>query len=92
MALKKFYRSTTDRRVAGLFGGLGEAFGIDATYLRLAFIVLALVTGVVPALIGYGLGWLITLEEPGAGSGTSEPGFSSTGREDGAREPGSPAG
>lgn len=92
MTLKKFYRSTSDRRVAGLFGGLGEAFGIDATYLRLAFIVLALVTGVVPALIGYGLGWLITLEEPGAGNGTSEPGFAASSREDAPREPGSPAG
>ena len=92
MALKKFYRSTTDRRVAGLFGGLGEAFGVDATYLRLGFIVLALVTGVVPALIGYGLGWLITLEDPGAGNGTPEPGQAAANREEGAREPGNPAG
>lgn len=91
MALKKFYRSTTDRRVAGLFGGLGESFGIDATYLRLAFIVLALATGVFPALIGYALCWLITLEEPGAGNGTTEPGSAAANREEGTRNPGNPA-
>ena len=67
MSLKKFHRSVTDRRVAGLFGGLGEAFAIDPAYLRLAFIVFALVTGVIPAVIGYGIGWLITQDEPAAG-------------------------
>lgn len=68
MTLQKFRRSVTDRKIAGLFGGLGDAFGIDPTYLRLAFIVIALVTGVVPALIGYVVGWAISQEEtPAAG-------------------------
>jgi phage shock protein C len=62
MALKKFHRSLTDRRVAGLFGGLGEAFSVDPTYLRLAFVLVAVFTGVFPALIGYLVGWLITPE------------------------------
>lgn len=69
MSLKKFHRSSRDRRIAGLFGGLGEAFGVDPAYLRLAFIVFALITGVVPALIGYAIGWLITQEEPAGGGG-----------------------
>lgn len=62
MPLKKFRRSLEDRRVAGLFGGLGEAFSVDPTYLRLAFILVAVFTGVVPALLGYLVGWLITPE------------------------------
>lgn len=62
MAIKKFHRSLEDRRVAGLFGGLGKTFHIDPAYLRLAFILLAVLTGVVPALIGYVVGWLITPE------------------------------
>jgi phage shock protein C len=62
MPIKKFQRSLEDRRVAGLFGGLGEAFSIDPAYLRLAFILLAVLTGVVPALIGYLIGWVITPE------------------------------
>ena len=64
MPLQKFRRSRTDRKISGLFGGLGDAFGIDPTYLRLGFVLLALVTGVVPALIGYAIGWAITLEGP----------------------------
>lgn len=73
MSLKKFHRSSRDRRLAGLFGGLGDAFGVDPAYLRLAFIVFALVTGVVPALIGYAIGWLITQEEEPAGGGGEPP-------------------
>lgn len=64
MAMRKFQRSFEDRRVAGLFGGLGEAFGVDPAYLRLAFILVAVLTGVVPALIGYVIGWMITPEGP----------------------------
>ncbi len=63
MALQKFRRSKTDRRVFGLFGGLGAAFEVDPTYLRLGFILLALVTGVIPCVIAYAIGWAITQEE-----------------------------
>lgn len=76
MSLKKFHRSSQDRRLAGLFGGLGEAFGVDPAYLRLAFIVFALITGVVPAIIGYAIGWLITQEEPAGGGGEAHDGQS----------------
>ncbi|WDT64856.1 PspC domain-containing protein [Companilactobacillus crustorum] len=33
-------RSSTDRMLAGLCGGLGEYFGIDSTWIRLGFIFL----------------------------------------------------
>ena len=80
MAIRKFQRSLEDRRVAGLFGGLGEAFGMDAAYLRLAFILFAVLTGVMPALIGYAIGWMITPEGPSGGAGGA----------DGGRDPGNP--
>lgn len=38
--MKRLYRSTTNRFIAGVFGGLGEYFNIDPTILRLIFIVL----------------------------------------------------
>ncbi len=50
-------RSTDDRLVAGVAGGLGEFFGIDAVIVRVAFIVLTLFGGVGPAL--YLASWLI---------------------------------
>jgi phage shock protein C len=68
MALQKFRRSLTDRKIAGLFGGLGDSFGIDPTYLRLAFVFAAVVTGVIPCVIAYAVGWAITLEGPVQGS------------------------
>lgn len=65
--MKKFQRSLSDKRVAGVFGGLGDALGIDSAYLRLAFILVTLFTGVLPALIGYAIGWAITPEAPADG-------------------------
>jgi phage shock protein PspC (stress-responsive transcriptional regulator) len=37
---KKLYRSTTDKMLAGVCGGLGKYFGIDATVVRLIFALL----------------------------------------------------
>ncbi|MGX9930675.1 PspC domain-containing protein [Virgibacillus salarius] len=37
--MKKLYRSNTKRLVAGVFGGLSDYFNIDATILRLVFVV-----------------------------------------------------
>lgn len=51
--MRKLYLSDTDRKIAGVCGGLGEYFDMDPTIIRLAFIFLALVTVVVPVVIGY---------------------------------------
>jgi len=37
--VKKLYRSTSDRMVAGICGGLGDYFGIDSTLVRLIFVI-----------------------------------------------------
>ena len=42
---KKLYRSRTDRMLAGVCGGLAEYFDLDATLIRLVFIVAALLGG-----------------------------------------------
>ena len=43
--VKKLYRSTSDRMIAGICGGLGEYFGIDSTLVRLVFVIGAIFTG-----------------------------------------------
>jgi len=50
---KKIYRSESDRRIAGVCGGIGEYFDIDPTLIRLAFVffVLAAGTGILAYLI-----------------------------------------
>jgi phage shock protein C len=39
---KKLQRSQTDRYIAGVCGGLAEYFGIDAVWVRLAFVLATL--------------------------------------------------
>jgi len=51
--MKKLYRSRKNKSVAGIFGGLADIYDVDPTLLRLAFVFLALVTAVLPALIFY---------------------------------------
>src|SRR5690606_26619974 len=42
--VKKLYRSTRDKKLFGLCGGLAESLGVDATLLRILAIVLAVFT------------------------------------------------
>lgn len=51
-------RSRRNRIIAGVCGGLGEFFGVSATWFRLAFLI-ALLPGGVPGLLAYFLLWVI---------------------------------
>ncbi len=62
--MKKLYRSQDNRRIAGVCGGLGETYDIDPTLLRLLFVFLALVSGVLPVVIAYIVGWIIIPLKP----------------------------
>lgn len=62
--MKKLYRSSRDRKIAGICGGLGEYFSIDATLIRLAFVFIALVTAVIPVIVAYLIGWIIIPPAP----------------------------
>lgn len=50
-------RSRGDRKVAGVAGGLGRAFGVDPVLIRVAFVVLAIFGGF--GVLLYALGWLL---------------------------------
>ena len=66
--MKKLYRSIDDRVVAGVAGGIGEYYSIDPTLIRLAWVVITVLTGFVPGIVAYILAWLIVPEE-GEGQG-----------------------
>ena len=55
-------RSRTDRKLAGVCGGLAQYFNTDATLIRVLFVVLALLGG--PGLVIYLLMWILVPEEP----------------------------
>ena len=59
-------RSATDRKIAGVAGGLGRALGVDPVVLRVAFVVLTVFGGFGGLL--YLLGWLLL---PGDGDEVS---------------------
>ena len=54
---KRFHRSNSSRLLAGVCGGIAEFIGVDATIVRLAFVVLT-VFGFSGVFI-YLLAWLI---------------------------------
>ena len=43
--MKQLYKSNTNKKVAGVCGGIGEYFGIDPTIVRLGFVALSLLAG-----------------------------------------------
>lgn len=45
MQNKKLYRSSTNYKLAGVCGGIGEYFNIDPTLIRLAWIVFSVAGG-----------------------------------------------
>lgn len=49
----KLTRSRTNRMLAGVLGGLAESFGINATLLRVLFVILLFSTGLMPMAILY---------------------------------------
>lgn len=51
--MKKLYRSSTNKVAAGIIGGLGEYWDVDPVVLRLAFVFIILVTGIVPGILAY---------------------------------------
>jgi phage shock protein PspC (stress-responsive transcriptional regulator) len=55
-------RSRSNRVIAGVCGGLGEFFGINATWFRLLFVIL-LLPGGLPGLVPYIVMWVIVPKE-----------------------------
>ncbi len=62
-AAPRLARSQSDRMVSGVAGGLGEHFGVDATLVRIAIVVLTIVSGGVFILL-YAGAWLVLPEGP----------------------------
>jgi phage shock protein PspC (stress-responsive transcriptional regulator) len=71
--MKRLYLSKTDKKIFGLCGGLGEMLDIDPTLIRLGAVFLCLLTGVLPLVGAYLIGWLIVPEEVNEYSVESRP-------------------
>jgi len=54
---RKLYRSETQRMLAGVCGGLAEYFNIDATVMRVLFLILAVFGG--SGIVLYLVMWIV---------------------------------
>ncbi|HMK38217.1 MAG TPA: PspC domain-containing protein [Bacteroidota bacterium] len=64
--MKRLFLSTTDKKLGGVCGGIAEYMDLDPTIVRLLTVVLALITAIIPVLIGYILAWIIIPRKPAA--------------------------
>ena len=59
--MKQFFRSTSNRKLAGVCGGIGDYFNIDPLLVRIGFVMLAWIGG--GGLMIYILLWLLAPEK-----------------------------
>ena len=59
---KKLYKSATDKKIAGVCGGIAEYFNVDSTLIRLAWVLFSLLGG--SGLLAYIIAALIMPEQP----------------------------
>lgn len=55
--MKKFYLSSSDRKIGGVCGGIAEYFNFDPTFVRLVFVLLALLGGL--TILIYIVLWIV---------------------------------
>lgn len=62
--MRKIYRSRENKLVAGVLGGFGEYFEVDPTIMRLGYLLILILTAVIPGILLYIIAALIIPEAP----------------------------
>ena len=62
--MRRLYRSTKDRMIAGIFGGIAEIFNWDPSLVRLLAVFIGLATVILPIFVTYIIAWIIIPERP----------------------------
>lgn len=65
MSEKSLRRSQNNRMLAGVVGGLANYFGLDATMLRIVYVLVSLFSAAFPGIIVYLVLWVIMPLEDG---------------------------
>lgn len=60
---KKLYKSTHDRKICGVCGGIAEYFNIDATLVRLAWVAFTCLGG--SGILAYIIAAIVMSDDPG---------------------------
>ena len=68
---RRLVRSTTDRKIAGVCGGLATYFGVDSTPVRLLWILLSILPGaIVGGVMAYLVAWFVMPKSQTAAAAT----------------------
>jgi phage shock protein C len=63
---KRLYKSKDNKVLAGVMGGLGEYFDVDPVIFRLGYLLVLVITAVLPGIIIYIIAALIIPDAPSA--------------------------
>jgi phage shock protein C len=59
-------RSKTNRQIAGVVGGLASYFSMDATLLRVGYVIVSILSAAFPGILVYVVLWVVVPEEGAA--------------------------
>ena len=60
--IKRLYRSTKDKILGGVCGGIAEYYNMDPTIVRLLWVIFSLIYGV--GILAYIIAWIIVPKAP----------------------------
>lgn len=60
--MKKLYRDFSEKKIAGVCGGIGKYLEVDPTIIRIVFLVLAVLYGF--GVLAYIIMWAVIPKEP----------------------------
>ncbi|MBE6827214.1 MAG: PspC domain-containing protein [Ruminococcaceae bacterium] len=64
MEKKKLYKSANDKMLSGVLGGFAEYIGVDATLVRLIYVLISLFSAGFPGLLFYIICAIVIPEPP----------------------------
>ena len=63
---RPLHRSTKNRMIAGVLGGLAEYFDLDPTLVRAGYVVASIISVAFPGILVYIVLWMVIPEETSA--------------------------
>jgi len=63
--MKRLYLSDTDKKIAGVCGGIAEIYDLDPTVVRLTTVLVTILTGFVPLAVVYIVAWIVMPKKTG---------------------------
>jgi phage shock protein C len=61
---RSLQRSKADRMIAGVCGGIAKTYGWDPTLVRIAYVLVSVLSAAFPGILFYIILWVLIPEEP----------------------------